>query len=97
MKLFGLILMLLACRIKEMSKQQKHLMLRLTKYFMDLKLSLCNAGKPTRMRHKNCIKMRRRYLLIYTREVNGKEAGFDIFFSQGSRMLEEHNLRYFIS
>jgi hypothetical protein len=51
---------------------------------MDLKLSLYDAGKPTRMRHKHST--RRRYLLIYTREVNGKDAGFDVFFSRNSNV-----------
>ena len=62
---------------------------------MDLKMSLCNAGNPTRMRHKHSIS-RDGGTCLFTREkLMGKMLDL-IPFSQEIRMLEEQNLRYFI-
>jgi len=61
---------------------------------MDLKMSLCNAGKPTRMDHEQSIR-RDDSTCLFTREnLMGKTLDL-IHFSYEIQMLEEQNLRYF--
>jgi hypothetical protein len=61
---------------------------------MDLKLSLYNAGNPTRMRHKHSIRRDDGTCLFTRDKLMGKTLDL-ISFSQEIRMLEEQNLRYF--
>lgn len=88
-------LMRLASCMQKMGKQRSHQILHLTKYFVDLKMSLYNAGKSTRMSHKHSIR-RDDCTCLFTREkLMGKTLDL-IPFSQEIRKLEEENLRYFI-